>query len=83
MSGEKVMLCPNCWISNAVIQVRKEGYDNDEDRPDDVMDQVSDVCHTTNVKPSKENGGSQEGTDCTKRPLPDSVEDVIVTKKAA
>lgn len=71
-SGEKVMLCPNCWIENAVVQVRKEGRYDPDDRPEDVLDQVSYVCKTIHTKPSDE----KEGFIGKKRPLPDSAEDV-------
>lgn len=78
-SGETVMLCPDCWIENAVIHARKEGgfdYFGGE-RPENVLEKVSDACKTIHTEPPEEKGG----TAGKKRPLSDAAEDTSVSKK--
>lgn len=82
--GEKVMVCPTCWIRSAVVQARRT-CDKYEDRPEDVLDKVLYSCSVRNVKPAGgATGGSREesagGAD-GKRSLGDVTEDDIASKK--
>lgn len=76
-TGDKIMICPSCWIERAVVKVRRDrSYDGDE-RPEDMLDLVSAACSTSKCKEAGELGNN-------KRSLPeDSAKNPANAKKVA
>lgn len=66
-TGEKIMICPSCWIERAVVKVRRDrNYDGDE-RPEDMLDLISSACSTAKCKEV----GEVDNNDNKKRSLPE------------